>query len=146
MRLHPASAGFSFPPQSERAMSSRNYGVGMYLHQSKTFADDVDILQCRIVKTSELVRSARFLIAMQEFIKNFTRDSSGAWICITKAEFKGPNGRIQVAVGSRFTRGTNFMGVDLAEWLDQELRRETASAKARPTSHPASLTDRPPIA
>ena len=63
---------------------------------------------------------------MQEFIKCFTRDSSGAWTCISKADFKGPNGRIQVAVGSRFTPGTIFMGVDLAHWFDQELRRDGA--------------------
>jgi hypothetical protein len=30
-----------------------------------------------------------------------------------------PKGRIQVTPGSTFTRGTRFMGIDLAEWLDQ---------------------------
>jgi len=46
----------------------------------------------------------------------------GAWTCISKAEFIGPTGRIQVAAGSTFTRGTNFMGVDLAEWLEHQLK------------------------
>ena len=62
--------------------------------------------------------------SVEDFIKNFSRDADGAWICIRKAEFNGPNGRIQVTVGSRFTRGTNFMGVDLAEWLDEQRRKE----------------------
>jgi len=61
---------------------------------------------------------------MENFIKNFIRDANGAWVCVSRAEFKGPNGRIQVAVGSTFTRGTNFMGVDLAEWLDEQFLRE----------------------
>jgi hypothetical protein len=30
-----------------------------------------------------------------------------------------PSGRIQVAPGSRFTRGTTFMGIDLAAILDE---------------------------
>ncbi len=34
----------------------------------------------------------------------------------------GPTGRIQVAAGSTFTRGTNFMGVDFAEWLEHQLK------------------------
>jgi len=35
--------------------------------------------------------------------------------------FNGPNGRIQVTPGSRFFPGTNFMGLDLAAWLEKEL-------------------------
>jgi hypothetical protein len=30
-----------------------------------------------------------------------------------------PTGRIQVAPGTRFTRGTTFMGIDLAKLLDE---------------------------
>jgi len=60
---------------------------------------------------------------MQEFIKHFNRESSGIWTCISKADFNGPNGRIQVTVGSRFMRGTNFMGVDLAKWLEEQYKK-----------------------
>ena len=60
---------------------------------------------------------------MQGFIKHFIREN-GAWTCVSPAEFNGPNGRIQVAVGSRFTRGTNFMGIDLAEWLDDQYAKD----------------------
>jgi len=38
--------------------------------------------------------------------------------------FNGPNGRIQVAPGSKFYPGTIFMGFDLAAWLDEQLREE----------------------
>lgn len=62
---------------------------------------------------------------MQHFIKHFNREADGAWTCISKAEFNGPNGRIQVSEGSRFTRGTNFMGVDLAQWLDEQRAKES---------------------
>ena len=58
---------------------------------------------------------------MQEFIDHFKRDADGGWTCISETEFRAPNGRLQVAVGSRFTRGTHFMGVDVAEWLDEQL-------------------------
>jgi len=57
---------------------------------------------------------------MQNFIKLFVRVAPGMWICVRDGEFNGPLGRVQVTVGSAFTRGTNFMGVDLAEWLDEQ--------------------------
>ena len=61
---------------------------------------------------------------MQDFIKHFYHEPSGAWVCVSPAEFNGPNGRIQVSVGSTFTRGTNFMGIDLAEWLDNQHEKD----------------------
>jgi hypothetical protein len=58
---------------------------------------------------------------MENFIRHFVRIESGKWTCVRPGEFTGPDGkRIQVAIGSTFTRGTNFMGVDLAQWLDEE--------------------------
>jgi hypothetical protein len=56
---------------------------------------------------------------MQEFIKNFKRESADMWSCLEPAELTLPGGRIQVTPGSRFVRGTKFMGVDLAELLEQ---------------------------
>jgi len=55
------------------------------------------------------------------FIQCFLRDSPGHWTCITPCEIDLAGGRIQVAVGTRFTRGTRFMEVDIAELLDQQL-------------------------
>ena len=58
---------------------------------------------------------------MRDFIKSFVRESDGAWRCLEPAETTLPGGRIQVSPGSRFVRGTCFMGVDLAQLLDEEL-------------------------
>ena len=55
---------------------------------------------------------------MQNFVENFRRNRRGAWICVTPAEFKGPNGSMQISAGSRFARGNKFAGIDVAEVLD----------------------------
>lgn len=60
---------------------------------------------------------------MGDFIDNFVREADGSWICIKPAETLLAGGRIQVAPGSRFTKGTRFMGVDLAELLEAEYGR-----------------------
>ena len=57
---------------------------------------------------------------MENFIKHFVRVGPGIWTCVRNGEFITPNGRIQVTVGTTFTRGTNFMGIDLAQWLDEQ--------------------------
>ena len=57
---------------------------------------------------------------MREFIKHFIREGHGSWRCVEPAELKVDGSRIQVAPGTRFTRGTTFMGVDLAARLDAE--------------------------
>ena len=55
---------------------------------------------------------------MRDFIKHFVRESDGAWLCVEKATLELPQGRIQVTQGSRFSPGTEFMGIDLAKMLD----------------------------
>ena len=62
---------------------------------------------------------------MQNFAKSFVRDEDGGWRCIAPATLDLPTGRIQVAVGTRFTPGTHFMGVDLARLLEE--RRTSTS-------------------
>ena len=57
---------------------------------------------------------------MREFIKHFIREDQGSWRCVEPAELKVDGSRIQVAAGTRVTRGTSFMGVDLAALLDRE--------------------------
>ena len=61
---------------------------------------------------------------MQQFLKHFQRYPNGCWECVQHADFNGPNGRIEVTAGSRFMPGTKFMGVDLAEWLEQCYRED----------------------
>ncbi len=63
---------------------------------------------------------------MHQFIKNFVRDGAGSWTCIAPATFEGPP-RVQVTPGSRFMRGTMFMGVELARMLDEQYERDVKS-------------------
>ena len=63
---------------------------------------------------------------MREFIRHFVREQDGSWRCVEPAEFHLDGSRIQVAPGTRFTRGTTFMGVDLAARLDEEFERHPA--------------------
>ena len=60
---------------------------------------------------------------METFIRNFVRDGDGCWRCIAPAELQVAAGRIQVAPGMTFTRGTMFMGLDLASLLDEHYQR-----------------------
>ena len=55
---------------------------------------------------------------MRDLKKDFVRERDGAWVCVQATELVLPSGRIQVAVGTRFTPGTRFMGVDLARLLE----------------------------
>jgi len=57
-------------------------------------------------------------MAVQNFVRSFVREQDGSWICVQAATLELPAGRIQVAVGTRFTPGTRFMGVDLARLLE----------------------------
>jgi hypothetical protein len=55
---------------------------------------------------------------MDAFASHFSRNDDGSWTCTKAGTFQGPNGRIQVTPGSRFYPGTEFMGFDMAAWLD----------------------------
>ena len=59
---------------------------------------------------------------MQSFIKHFLRIGPGMWTCVRDGEYNGPQGRIQVTVGTTVNQGTSFMGVDLAAIFEQELQ------------------------
>lgn len=69
---------------------------------------------------------------MDEFGDHFCRNYDGSWTCTSAGTFTGPNGRIQVTPGSRFFRGTVFMGFDLAAWLDEELASRVADCAPAP--------------
>ena len=56
---------------------------------------------------------------VDSFIRNFVREAEGAWRCVQPAELNWNSGRIQVAPGTTFTRGTMFMGIDLASLLEE---------------------------
>ncbi len=46
------------------------------------------------------------------------RERQGVWSCVEPTELNLPEGRIQVTPGTRFTRGTKFMNVEIAKLLD----------------------------
>ena len=56
---------------------------------------------------------------MEDFRQHFSREKAGSWICIEDTTLDLPGGRVQIAPGTRFTRGTTFMGVDIAKQLDE---------------------------
>jgi hypothetical protein len=57
---------------------------------------------------------------MRNAIHCFRRESAGHWTCLEACELVLPSGRIQVAAGTTFTRGTRFMDVDIAALLELE--------------------------
>ena len=56
-----------------------------------------------------------------DYFNSFRRDANGVWTCLDAVTVDHPNGRIQVTPGSCFSRGTEFMGIDLAAWLDEQM-------------------------
>ena len=59
---------------------------------------------------------------MENFIDAFIRNADGSWACIRDVTLNGPNGRIQVTAGATFRPGMSFMGIDLAGFLDSQVR------------------------
>ena len=57
---------------------------------------------------------------MERFIQNFVREAPGVWTCKSYATITLDTGRIQIAPGTRLTRGTLFMGVELAALLEEQ--------------------------
>ena len=57
---------------------------------------------------------------MDKFIKHFRREEAGIWVCVSAATLQLPEGRIQVAEGTRFTLGTMFMNLEIAALLEAE--------------------------
>ena len=60
---------------------------------------------------------------VEQFIKHFRRESGGHWLCIEPATLDLPQGRVQVASGTRLVVGHTFMNVDLARMLDEQYSR-----------------------
>jgi hypothetical protein len=64
---------------------------------------------------------------MQDFIKHFVRTPAGEWVCVAPVELQTPSGRVQVASGTRFTRESLFMGLEIARLLDEEEEKDRAN-------------------
>jgi hypothetical protein len=54
---------------------------------------------------------------MDNLLQAFRRNPDGSWFCVAPIRLEHPTGRIEVAAGSTFVEGGDFMGVDLAAWL-----------------------------
>jgi hypothetical protein len=52
----------------------------------------------------------------------FWRNEDGSWICIDPITLDHPQGRVQVAPGTMVRPGMLYMGIDLAAWLEQQIR------------------------
>lgn len=65
-----------------------------------------------------------------KFLNCFQREAHGRWLCIAPAEIQLASGHIEIAPGTRLVHGTRFMGVDLAEVLDQQFK-ETKLAETK---------------
>lgn len=65
---------------------------------------------------------------MRKFSVHFEREREGVFRCLSPATFLLPNGhKIEVAPGTVLSRGTSFMGVDLAEMLEEHHQRQPPS-------------------
>lgn len=72
---------------------------------------------------------------MDKFIEHFRREGVEVWVCVSAATLELPQGRIQVAEGTRLTLGTPFMNLDLASMLEAEYksrkRAQLAASRVR---------------
>ena len=79
---------------------------------------------------------------MKDFIRLFVRVGPGIWVCVRNGEFYADDWRMQVAIGTTFTKGTHFMGMDLAAALDAEYEKKNGNA--RPEMPQSSIEASPP--
>ena len=77
---------------------------------------------------------------MENFTRYFVRIEHGKWTCVRPGEFQAPNGRIQVAIGTTFTIGTTFMGMDLASLLEDEYQKKNGNANPQVSQIPPGAT------
>jgi hypothetical protein len=53
----------------------------------------------------------------------FYRNEDGSWICIDLVTIEHPKGRMQIAPGTTLTPGGLYMGIDVATWLDEQIKK-----------------------
>ena len=69
---------------------------------------------------------------MRNFIRHFERERDGVWRCKTFASLHLPEGRkVEIAPLTVLVRGSSFMGLDLAQMLDDQHQLDTAPPKLR---------------
>jgi hypothetical protein len=60
-------------------------------------------------------------LATGNYFISFRRERDGLWICLEPVTIYHPKGPIQVTRGAVFEKGAQYMGIDLAAWLDEQL-------------------------
>jgi hypothetical protein len=65
---------------------------------------------------------------MRHFIKCLRPESAEHWLCIKACGIELPGGRIQVAPETRFTTGTRFMDLDIADFWTTSTRKPNEAA------------------
>ncbi len=58
----------------------------------------------------------------KSLVDAFERDARGAWHCKQACTLEMGNKEIVFNAGMTFTKGTSLVGVDVAKWLDENLR------------------------
>lgn len=66
---------------------------------------------------------------MRSFYRSFARNPDGSWTCIAGTTVMHPKGRMQVAPGSRFYPGTEFMGIDIVSLLEEQRHQDEDAAQ-----------------
>lgn len=70
-----------------------------------------------------MVVTAAKAMTTHDVRNSFWRNEDGSWICIDPVTIDHPHGRVQVAPGTTLKPGVPYMGVDMATWLDEQLKR-----------------------
>ena len=55
---------------------------------------------------------------MENFSRAFVKLPDGGWFCKEVATLESQSGSIRITPGTTWKRGKLFMGVDIAQWLD----------------------------
>ena len=67
---------------------------------------------------------------MRQFIRHFEREREGVWRCKSFATLHLPEGKkVEIAPGTVLVRGSSFMGLDLAQMLDEQNQQDSAPHK-----------------
>jgi len=73
--------------------------------------------------------------------ESFRRDENGAWTCRSFSSFDAGGQLIEVSRGTVFAPGVEFLGFDLAKWLDNICGESQAGPRCQP-AHQRALNQR----
>ncbi len=52
----------------------------------------------------------------------FEKDTEGNWVCLKGCSIEMDKAEIVFTEGMKFTEGTSYMGVDVAKWLEENVK------------------------